>query len=73
MRIKIGDEIHNPEGRPIAIFLTEADRDQIRDLPRGNRVYCQFPEDMDVEVAKEFMLGFREACEAELDSTDNQE
>ena len=73
MRIKIGDEIHNPEVRPIAIFLTDADRDQIACMPLGDRVYCQFPEDMDEDAARDFMRGFKTSCRAELDDLANEE
>lgn len=43
MRIKIGDTWISSEDQPVAVELTEDEREQIHKMEGGLRVYAQYP------------------------------
>ncbi len=55
MKVKIGNKIHDSKNEPIMIILTDYNKDHISNMPPENFKYCEFPDTMSEDEAREFM------------------
>lgn len=53
MKVKIGDVIYDSNEQPIALGLSDKDKQLITDMPVEGRRYCSFPENSEIpEIIK---------------------
>lgn len=55
MKVKIGDVIHDSHNEPIMLILEDYNKKHISNMAEGATKYCEFPDDMSKEEAREFM------------------
>lgn len=55
MKVKIGDKIYDSKNEPIMIILTSYNKFDISNMTDDTEKYCEFPDTMSEEDAKEFM------------------
>jgi hypothetical protein len=55
MKVKIGDKIYSSNDQPIMIILTEYNKKDIRNMNEDAYKYCEYPDTMSEEEAREFM------------------
>jgi len=55
MKVKIGNKIYDSENEPIMIILTEYNKHDISNMTDDAEKYCEFPDTMSEEDAREFM------------------
>ena len=54
MIVKIDDEFYNSNKQPILLILGDTEKEHLSNM--GNKKkYCSFPEEYDIDKAKEFM------------------
>jgi hypothetical protein len=47
MRVKIGDKVYSAFDEPIMLFLTEEDKENIKNMPSDCDKYCMYPEEFE--------------------------
>ena len=55
MRIKVGDIWYDGREQPIMVELTDADKRNIRDMPKSNHRYCVYPDTFSPKKIEEWM------------------
>ena len=55
MRVKIGDKIYDSKEEPIMVILEDYNKEDISNMAEDARKYCEFPDDMSEDEAREFM------------------
>lgn len=55
MRVKIGDQLFDPNVTPVMVILTDADKANIAAMPEHNRRYAMYPKDTTKEEVDAFM------------------
>lgn len=55
MKVKIGDKIYNSENQAIMIILEDYNKEDISNMDKDARKYCEFPNSMSEEEAIDFM------------------
>jgi hypothetical protein len=55
MKVKIGEKIYDSNEEPILIFLSEEDKENIKNMIPEATKYCSFPDTYDLGKIKEFM------------------
>jgi hypothetical protein len=55
MKVKIGDKIYDASNEPIMIILDDYNKRDICKMPEETHKYCEFPDWISEEEAREFM------------------
>lgn len=55
MRVKIGDKIYDSSDQAIMVILEEYNKEDIANMAKDARKYCEFPDTMTEEEARNFM------------------
>jgi len=56
LKVKVGNKIHSSEKEPIMIILTEADKENIKNMKDTVTKYCVYPDNYTPEQIQEFMV-----------------
>jgi len=55
MKVKVGDEIYDGENQPVMVILSDADKENIKNMLPVCTKYCSFPEDASSEIVEKWM------------------
>jgi len=64
MKVVVGGQVYEPApGQPIAVFLSEAEKLEVGELPRGVNLYAQFSGEGPRQERIDWAMRTRKACE----------
>lgn len=55
MKVKVGNKIYDSKNEPIMIILEDYNKKHIRNMDKKAKKYCQFPDHITEDQAREFM------------------
>ena len=55
MKVKVGDKIYDGENQPVMVILSDADKENIKNMLPVCTKYCSFPEDASSEIVEKWM------------------
>lgn len=55
MKVKVGNQVYDPNQTPVMVILTEKDKQNILNMLPEATKYCAYPEEMDQEEIQEWM------------------
>jgi len=55
MRVKIGNQVYDSKDQPIMVILEDYNKEHISNMAPDAKKYCEFPDNISEEEAREFM------------------